>query len=397
MKMKWGASTDTGMVRQQNEDSFLAEETLFVVADGMGGHNAGEVASALAVTTLKAGARSGIDTDDVFRELVQQANTAIYTASLDDSTQSGMGTTLTAMSIVAGEEPRVLIANVGDSRAYLWRGKALTRLSVDHSYVQELVNEGIITPEEARVHPRRNIVTRALGIDRQVAVDVFSYLVRTGDRIVLCSDGLVDEVSDADIAIVLSQHTDPQETAEALVMVANANGGRDNTTVVVVNILDDISEPVDVPVIDNTSPLEVVGGAVVDVSSSSDTGASSAGGSGRKRVSVGMVVFWSALVAIILSAVTVIGVYARSGYFLGFEDDRVAVYRGRVGGVLWFQPTIDTETLLRGDELPEDILRDVALNRTFTSSSQARKYLMLVQTAIIDATTSTTSTSTTVR
>lgn len=385
MKMKWGASTDTGMVRQQNEDSFLAEETLFVVADGMGGHNAGEVASALAVTTLKAGARSGIDSDEVFRELVQQANTAIYTASLDDSTQSGMGTTLTAMSIVAGEEPRVLITNVGDSRAYLWRNKALTRLTVDHSYVQELVNEGIITPEEARVHPRRNIVTRALGIDRQVAVDVFSYLVRTGDRIVLCSDGLVDEVSDADIAVVLSQHTDPQETAEALVMVANANGGRDNTTVVVVNILDDISEPLDVPVVDGTTPLEVVGGTVVG-SSGSGTG-----GAARTRVSVGMVVFWSALVAIVLSAVTVIGVYARSGYFLGFEDDRVAVYRGRVGGVLWFQPTIDTETLLRGDELPEDILRDVALNRTFTSSSQARKYLMLVQTAIIDATTSSTS------
>jgi hypothetical protein len=262
-------------------------------------------------------------------------------------------------------------------------------LSVDHSYVQELVNEGIITPEEARVHPRRNIVTRALGIDRHVAVDVFSYLVRTGDRIVLCSDGLVDEVSDADIAIVLSQHTDPQETAEALVMVANANGGRDNTTVVVVNILDDISEPLDAPVVDNTSPLEVVGGAVVG-SGGLDSGVGGSG-SGRKRVSVGMVVFWSALVAIILSAVTVIGVYARSGYYLGFEGDRVAVYRGRVGGVLWFQPTIDTETLLRGDELPEDILRDVALNRTFTSSSQARKYLMLVQTAIIDATTSTTS------
>jgi protein phosphatase len=215
MKLKWGASTDVGMVRQQNEDSYLAEENLYVVADGMGGHNAGEVASALAVTTLKAGARTGIDSVERFRELVQQANTAIYTASLDDSTQSGMGTTLTALSIVAGEEPRVLVANVGDARTYLWRNGALTRLSVDHSYVQELVNEGIITPEEARVHPRRNIVTRALGIDRSVVVDVFSHLVRTGDRIVLCSDGLVDEVSDADIAVVLGQHSDPQDTAEA--------------------------------------------------------------------------------------------------------------------------------------------------------------------------------------
>jgi protein phosphatase len=382
MKLKWGASTDVGMVRQQNEDSYLAEENLYVVADGMGGHNAGEVASALAVTTLKAGARSGIDTVERFRELVQQANTAIYTASLDDSTQSGMGTTLTALSIVAGEEPRVLVANVGDARTYLWRNGALTRLSVDHSYVQELVNEGIITPEEARVHPRRNIVTRALGIDRSVVVDVFSHVVRTGDRIVLCSDGLVDEVSDADIAIVLGQHSDPQDTSEALVMVANTAGGRDNTTVIVIDVLDDISEPVVLPTPDNTTPMEAI--APMQVAPA-------------KKSKVGMVLFWSALVAIVFSAITVIGVYGRSGYFIGFDsDDQVAIYRGRVGGILWFEPTIETKTNLSGEELPEDILRDVALNREFSSSSQASKYLTLIRIAIIDATT-TTSTTTTVR
>ena len=382
MKLKWGASTDVGMVRQQNEDSYLAEENLYVVADGMGGHNAGEVASALAVTTLKAGARTGIDSVERFRELVQQANTAIYTASLDDSTQSGMGTTLTALSIVAGEEPRVLVANVGDARTYMWRNNALTRLSVDHSYVQELVNEGIITPEEARVHPRRNIVTRALGIDRSVVVDVFSHLVRTGDRIVLCSDGLVDEVSDADIAVVLGQHSDPQDTAEALVMVANTAGGRDNTTVIVIDVLDDISEPVVLPTPDNTTPMEAL--APMQLAPA-------------KKSKVGMVLFWSALVAIVFSAITVIGVYGRSGYFIGFDsNDQVAIYRGRVGGILWFQPTIETQTSMSGEELPEDILRDVALNREFSSSSQASKYLTLIRIAIIDATT-TTSTTTTVR
>ena len=385
MKLKWGAFTDTGMVRQQNEDSFLAEENLFVVADGMGGHNAGEVASALAVTTLKSGARLGINSTEQFRELVQQANTAIYTASLDDNTQSGMGTTLTAMSIVAGVDPRVLIANVGDSRTYMWRNNTLTRLSVDHSYVQELVNEGIITPEEARTHPRRNIVTRALGIDRSVAVDVFSHTVRTGDRVILCSDGLVDEVPDVDIAKVLQQHTDPQETAEALVMVANANGGRDNTTVVVVDILDDISEPVDIPQPDHTQPLETLADVVIAQK--------------KRRITAGVVLFWSALVAIVLSAVTVVGVYARSGYFLGFNDqDQVVVYRGRVGGFMWFQPTVDTETELTGDQLPDDIVRDVALNRTFSSSSLARKFLAMVEIAIVDASTSSTSsTSSTVK
>jgi protein phosphatase len=390
MKLKWGASTDVGMVRQQNEDSFLAEETLFVVADGMGGHNAGEVASALAVTTLKAGARLGIDTTEDFRELVQQANSAIYTASLDDSTQSGMGTTVTALSIVEGEEPRVLVANVGDSRAYLWRSGALSRLSVDHSYVQELVNEGIITPEAARVHPRRNIVTRALGIDRSVMVDVFTHFVRTGDRIVLCSDGLVDEVADNEIARVLGQHTDPQETAEALVMVANTNGGRDNTTVIVVDVLDDISEPIASTTPDNTSPMH---SPSVDAIDSKLVGA---GGSVvvKKKIRVGVVLFWTALVAIVLSGITIVGVYARSGYFIGFDkDSRVAVYRGRVGGVLWFNPTIDTQTTLSGEDLPEDVLRDVALNRTFTSATNASKYLALIRIAIIDAsTTSTTST-----
>jgi protein phosphatase len=391
MKLKWGASTDVGMVRQQNEDSFLAEETLFVVADGMGGHNAGEVASALAITTLKAGARLGIDTTEDFRELVQQANSAIYTASLDDSTQSGMGTTVTALSIVEGKEPRVLVANVGDSRAYLWRSGALSRLSVDHSYVQELVNEGIITPEAARVHPRRNIVTRALGIDRSVMVDVFTHFVRTGDRIVLCSDGLVDEVADNEIARVLGQHTDPQETAEALVMVANTNGGRDNTTVIVVDVLDDISEPMASSAPDNTAPMQ---SPSVDAIDSELVGVGS--GVVKKKIRVGVVLFWTALVAIVLSGITIVGVYARSGYFIGFDSDsRVAVYRGRVGGVLWFNPTIDTQTTLSGEDLPEDVLRDVALNRTFTSATNASKYLALIRIAIIDATTTST-TSTTV-
>jgi protein phosphatase len=382
MKLKWGATTDVGMVRQQNEDAFHAEENLYIVADGMGGHNAGEVASALAVSTVRSGARMGIRTADQFRELVQQANTAIYTASLDDSTQSGMGTTLTGVAVIPGEEPRILIANVGDSRTYLFRSGALTRLSVDHSYVQELVNEGIITPEEARVHPRRNIVTRAMGIDRFVQVDVFSHLVRTGDRLVLCSDGLVDEVADIDIARVLTEHSDPQDTAEALVLVANAQGGRDNTTVIVLDILDDISAPIVFDEPDNTQPIPTVVGAPPKPA--------------KKKFPVGVALFWSALVAIIFGVITTVGVYARSGYYVGFNDeDNVVVYRGRVGGMLWFQPTVDTETKLNGDDLPDNVRLDVSMNKSFTSSGLAAKYLMLVQTAI-DNSTSTTTTSTTI-
>lgn len=378
MKLIWGASTDTGMVRQQNEDSFIAEENLYVVADGMGGHNAGEVASALAVTTLRSGAKLGLSDAERLKELVQQANSAIYTASLDDSTQAGMGTTLTAVVVVPGVEPRVMVANVGDSRTYLWRDQHLSRITVDHSYVQELVNEGIITPEEARVHPRRNIVTRALGIDRQVMVDVFSQVVRTGDRLVLCSDGLVDEVPDSDIADTLRSQRDPQLAAEALVMLANTNGGRDNTTVVVVDVLDDVSDPIEVPPgPDHTTPIE-------NLATSKPP---------RKRITVGMTVFWSVAVALVVTAVSVVGVWARSGYFLGFDaNDRVTIYRGKVGGVLWFDPTIDTQTELSRDDLPSGVVAEVETNRAFVSSSAARRYLDLLKVAVVDPATSTTTT-----
>jgi protein phosphatase len=256
--------------------------------------------------------------------------------------------------------------------------------------VQELVNEGIITPEEARVHPRRNIVTRAMGIDRNVQVDVFYQLVRTGDRVLLCSDGLVDEVPDFDIAQVLIDHSNPQEAAEALVMVANANGGRDNTTVIVVDIVDDISEPVPMPVADITTTVTPI---TADATSSLPAPVV------RKMLRVPVIAFWSALVFIVLSASTVLGMYARSGYFVGFDNnDNVTIYQGRVGGVLWFQPTVNTQTRLNGDDLPEDVRREVLLNRTFTSSSQAAKFLSLVETAILDASTTTVpATTTTVR
>jgi protein phosphatase len=330
---------------------------------------------------LRSGAKDGVVEADRLRELVQQANTAIYTASLDDSTQSGMGTTLTAVVVVPGVEPRVMVANVGDSRTYLWRDQHLSRVTVDHSYVQELVNEGIITPEEARTHPRRNIVTRALGIDRSVAVDVFSQVVRTDDRLVLCSDGLVDEVPDSDIAATLGAHRDPQLAAEALVMLANENGGRDNTTVVVVDVLDDVSDPIETPPTpDHTAPIE---------------GLATTKSARKKRLTLGVALFWSVAVALVVSAVTIVGVWARSGYYLAFDDDdRVTIYRGRVGGVLWFEPTIDTQTELDRSDLPDDILAEVESNRSFVSSASARKYLNFLKIAVVDPATSTTTTTT---
>jgi protein phosphatase len=238
--LAWGAFTDAGRVRPGNEDSFVAEPMVFVVADGMGGHQAGEVASAIAATTLRDRLASGANTVDVAVAAVVEANAAIFQGAHNHAEQRGMGTTLTALAVLTMEDhpPRFVLLNVGDSRTYVMRNGRLRRVSVDHSYVQELVSTGHITEQEARNHPRRNIVTRALGIEPTVRVDTWVLPLVQGDRYVLCSDGLVDEVEDRAITAILRDHQNPQEAAEALVSAANSNGGRDNTTVIVVDVLD---------------------------------------------------------------------------------------------------------------------------------------------------------------
>lgn len=391
MKLVWGAITDVGLIRASNEDAFIADNVLFAVADGMGGHNAGEVASALAVASLRNASRAGIRNSDEFRTIVQNANTAIYTASLDDSTQRGMGTTLTAVAVVPDGDGHVLIANVGDSRTYLFRGDRLERLTTDHSYVQELVNEGIISAEDARTHPRRNIVTRALGIDRNVNPDVVSVHLSPGDRLVLCSDGLVDEVPDTHIADVLRQHSVPQDAADALVMTANANGGRDNTTVVVVDVADDNA---DVP---ETSPTSSISGEIPRQAAET-TADIPREALVKRKIRWGVLMFWSCALAIVILTVSAIGMYARSGYFIGEDTatSSVVVYRGRPGGVLWFHPTVSSRSTLRMTDLPPNVLLDVRNQRAFSSGLAAQEFLQLVQQAVVNATTTTTSTSTTV-
>ena len=236
--LAWGAATHTGMVRDENEDAYVAENKVFGVADGMGGHQAGEVASAIAATILRDRLPNGASVDLMVAAVVE-ANSAIFQAAHSHAEQRGMGTTLTTLALVPVSTPaRVVIANVGDSRTYLLRNGRLRRVTVDHSYVQELVNTGHITENEARSHPRRNIVTRALGIEPTVKVDTWVQPLAAGDRFVLCSDGLVDEVDDEAIARVLGENPDAQSAADALVAVANSNGGRDNVTVIVVDVLD---------------------------------------------------------------------------------------------------------------------------------------------------------------
>ena len=238
--LSWGAATHPGKVRVDNEDAFVAEPMVFAVADGMGGHQAGEVASAIAADTMRDRLSGGAASVGVVIAAVVEANAAIFQGAHTNPGQRGMGTTLTALAALTSPTgpTRLVLANVGDSRTYLYRGGRLRRATVDHSYVQELVNTGHITEYEARSHPRRNIVTRALGIEPTVKVDTWVVPLALGDRFVLCSDGLVDEVADDEIAQLLSANAQPQAAAEALVAAANANGGRDNVTVVVVDVLD---------------------------------------------------------------------------------------------------------------------------------------------------------------
>jgi PPM family protein phosphatase len=228
-------------VRSATEDSYVAEPMVFAVADGMGGHQAGEVASALAATVMRERLHAGATSVDVTVAAVVEANAAIFQTAHNNAAQRGMGTTLTAMAVLPpldGRPEQLAIVNVGDSRVYLERSGELTRATVDHSYVQELLATGHITEAEARAHPRRNIVTRALGIEPNVRVDSWLMPVVRGDRFVLCSDGLVDEVDDDEIHGIMRANPQPQDCADALVAAAVANGGRDNVTVVVVDVVD---------------------------------------------------------------------------------------------------------------------------------------------------------------
>ena len=254
IRLSHGACTHVGQVRRDNEDSFVAIDGLYVVADGMGGHSAGEVASALTVTTIKDAytttvpggnenghgdldhVKHGLTTPEQVAEAVALANTAVFVEALDDSAKSGMGTTLTGLVVTDPERHQVVVANVGDSRTYLWRGDELHQVTKDHSHVQTLVDRGAISKAEARVHYQRNIVLRAIGIEAEVEVDLFPMTVENGDRFVLCSDGLVDEADDDEIVNEIRLGADPQELAERLVQLANDNGGRDNVTVIVVDV-----------------------------------------------------------------------------------------------------------------------------------------------------------------
>lgn len=347
--LRHAAVTDTGNVRPHNEDAWYSSGTMFAVADGMGGHSAGEVASAIAVRCIKEADGAPLSGAEAVAELVRTINTEIHDEANRDSAHRGMGTTLALAALVAGEVPAFVVANVGDSRTYLLRDGALRQLSVDHSYVQELVDEGAITPDQARRHPLRNIVTRALGIDASVNVDTWTVPAVEGDRLLLCSDGLVDEVDDDEILALLGGSADPGDAATSLVAAAKLAGGKDNITVVVVDVGD--------------SPAPTTLGTPA---------------SGRRR---GLAAF-SVLLALAIAAGSAWALHSLRGYYVSFDgtdsDAALVVRGGRPSGWLWVRPrTVAVSEFHRGDALPA-IQRQVDRQPRFDSLDDAMAFVAIV-------------------
>ncbi len=382
MRLVIGAASDVGRVREGNEDAYLVDDAtgLVAVADGMGGHRAGEVASATALEALRAAITSG----KPLREAIEDANEAVFTKSLADTDLRGMGTTLTAGTLAAGGT--LLVGHVGDSRAYLLHDGELAQVTVDHSLVEELVREGRLTADEAAVHPQRSIITRALGVDATVEVDVYPVELVPGDRLLICSDGLTGMVQADAIAATLRREDDPTRAAQQLVDAANAAGGEDNITVIVVAVTDEAPTRV---VEERIEPIEAT---IVDEEPAPEPGER------RRRGArgVGRVLLWALPIVLVLAiAVGAVGWYARRNYYVGVNQGRVTVYQGVPGGLAGWNPTVERRTNLELDDLRPADQATVRDEQTFSSVADANAFVARMRARSATTTTTTTPPTTT--
>ena len=315
-QLMWGARSDVGCVRPHNEDSYLVQSPLFCVCDGMGGHAAGEVASSIAVETI---AKTAPQSADAARlaAAVEAANAAVIEAALNGLGKPGMGCTATCAYI---ENDTLAIAHVGDSRAYLLHEGTLIRVTRDHSYVEELVDAGEITADEARVHPNRSVITRALGSDPAMYADHFTLHIEEGDRLILCSDGLSSMIPDSDIENIATQSSTAQICVDNLVDAALVAGGHDNVTVVVVDLVDD-------GVMREAKRVR------------------------RRNITIAAVLG----IAFVLAAAIWAYTGVTGSYYLGTYQGNVAVWRGLPGKTLGLKlHWLDSTTTIKLSDLPED-------------------------------------------
>lgn len=374
MPRSYAARSDVGSVREHNEDSYLVKTPLFVVADGMGGHEAGEVASNIAVTTMEAHAPKSTSPEALAAAVIK-ANEAVLRGAQDGTGKPGMGTTLTAAFVF---EDEATIAQVGDSRAYLLHDGQLQRITRDHSLVADLIEQGRLTEAEARFHPQRSVITRALGSDPHMQPDLYTLHVEEGDRLLLCSDGLCSMISDEDIEEILLDNPAPAHACDALVEEAIIAGGLDNVTVIVIDPLgdppsekdeDDIIEervvglPEDARADEEEPAAPAAAAAPVEAAptqaahaSKSKPKKSGKGGKHHKPKHRGrMAPFVWALAFILILAAAGFGFYAfaQNSYFIIAENGVVNVYRGLPGefagiSVSWLEsqaPDIDVSKL----------------------------------------------------
>ncbi len=374
MPRSYAARSDVGSVREHNEDSYLVKTPLFVVADGMGGHEAGEVASNIAVTTMEAHAPKSTSPEALAAAVIK-ANEAVLRGAQDGTGKPGMGTTLTAAFVF---EDEATIAQVGDSRAYLLHDGQLQRITRDHSLVADLIEQGRLTEAEARFHPQRSVITRALGSDPHMQPDLYTLHVEEGDRLLLCSDGLCSMISDEDIEEILLDNPAPAHACDALVEEAIIAGGLDNVTVIVIDPLGDppsekdeediveervVGLPEDARADEEEPAAPAAAAALVEAAPTQAAHASKSkpkkngkGGKHHKPKHRGrMAPFIWALAFILILAAAGFGFYAfaQNSYFIIAENGVVNVYRGLPGefagiSVSWLEsqaPDIDVSKL----------------------------------------------------
>ena len=352
------AGTDIGHVREGNEDSFLAEEPLFAVADGMGGHRGGEVASSLALETIE---RMFAHGEGELVEQVREANRAVFERSTLDRAVAGMGTTLTA-ALLEGDHIR--LAHVGDSRAYLVRDGRLRLLTEDHTLVHRMVLEGELTEAEAEVHPHRSILTRALGVDPDVEVDEITLEVRAGDRLLLCSDGLTGMLPEPRVEEILGAEVEPQRAVDRLIREANDAGGVDNITAIVIALTDADIDPSEGDT-SATTDTAALGGRAERTSGSAEqepprpTPRSLASSRRPKPPWPKLATWVGVTLGILVLAFVGSRLYLDSQWFVGVSDGRVAVYRGIPAQVAGF----DLNHVVVETSIPADAATSFALYR----------------------------------
>jgi serine/threonine protein phosphatase PrpC len=385
--------TDAGKVRQNNEDALLVgegeDETLFVVADGIGGFEAGEVASSIAVEVLKE-----LAPDRSFKAAIAEANRRILAAGRGDEKLSGMGTTVVAIRFGGTQrEPTAEVAHVGDSRAYLVRGGEMNPITEDHSLVAELVRSGDLTRDQAAEHPQKNLITRALGADEEVDVDTTVLPIEAGDRVLLCSDGLSDMVPEARISeILLEASEDPERPARSLLSAALDAGGNDNITVIVVDVKEQAQpprrtrlrregspgtsemravEPSVRPQDGSTSPKESPGRA---------QGRATHRASRRKRRAgwqraLGKLVRGLAIVAVLAIALIPAYLWGSSRYFFAFDGGEVVAYQGLPYAPLGFELNREWRRPGVTESEIKDPYREPIENHKLYTESQAENVL----------------------